>query len=95
MRSRNIKRLRGTLGLASQGSTQLPLRDYSAAGMLPATLAATEAVTTEEKLDCVATVGTLVGFDPETMNGPSAAAAVVVVSPLMLTTRPVRPSLIS
>ena len=63
--------------------------------MEPVTLAATEAVTTEEKLDCVATVGTLTGFVPEAMNGLSAAAAVVPVSPLTLTSRPVRPSLIS
>ncbi len=31
---------------------------YSAAGMLPVTLAITEALTTEEKLACAATVGT-------------------------------------
>jgi hypothetical protein len=55
----------------------------------------TEAVTTEEKLDMVATVGTETGFDPEEMNGPRAPAAVVLLLPLTLVIKPVRPASLS
>jgi len=53
-------------------------------------LAATDAVTTVEKLACAATVVTESGFVPEEMKGPSAAAAVVLLSPLTLVMSPVR-----
>ena len=68
---------------------------YSADGMEPVTLAATDAMTTDEKLACAATVETETGLVPDAMKGPSAAAAVVVVSPLTLVISPVNPSVIS
>src|SRR5277367_342532 len=53
----------------------VPCLSHSAAGIVPVTFAATDAVTTEEKLACVATVVTETGFVPEEINGPNAAAA--------------------
>lgn len=78
-----------------KGSQQSFHCTYSAFGMEPVTFAATDAVTTDEKLACAATVETETGFVPAVMKGPSAAAAVVVLLPLTLVIRPVNPSVIS
>ena len=68
---------------------------YSATGIEPVTFAATDALTTEEKLACVATVVMESEFVPAAIKGVRAAAAVELLSPLTLVIRPVKLSELS